>query len=143
MRILFVDDEIEHVDVVSRVVAEALDANVRVVSTVSDAVAALHSEPYDLVVMDIFIPLGESAGRVMGPRARRYAEDLQHLGGLVLLDELQRLTVCPKVLSHTACTDFELLELMKDVVTDRVPKPASVDVLLRAVLAALDLPVPG
>lgn len=143
MRILFVDDETEHVEVVSRVVAEALDADVCVASTVSDAVAALHAKPCDLVVMDIFIPLGASAGSVIGPRARRYAQDLSHLGGLVLLDELQRLTPCPTVLAHTACTDFELLELMKEVVTDRVPKPAPVDVLLRAVLGALNLPVPG
>ena len=80
---------------------------------------------------------------VLGPRARRYEQDLEHLGGLVLLDELQRLTPCPTVLAHTACVDFELLELMKEVVSQRVPKPAPVDVLLRAVLEALKLPVPG
>ena len=65
------------------------------------------------------------------------------LGGLVLLDELQRLNPQPTVLAHTACVDFELLELMKEVVAQRVPKPAPVDVLLRAVLEALELPVPG
>jgi len=143
MRILFVDDETEHVDVVSRVVAEALNADVQVATTVSDAVAALHENTCDLVVMDIFIPLGEAAGEVLGSRARRYAQDLEHLGGLVLLDELERLAPRPTVLAHTACTDFELLELMKEVVSDRIPKPAPVDVLLRAVLGALRLPVPG
>ena len=142
MRILFVDDETEHVDTVARVVKDALDAEVIVASSVSAAVAALHEAPCDVMVMDIFIPLGQAADAVLGPRARRYKEDLEHLGGLVLLDELQRLDSCPKVLAHTACTDFELLELMKEVVTERVPKPAPVDVLLRSVLEALDLPTP-
>ena len=142
MRILFVDDETEHVDTVARVIKDALDAEVIVVSSVSDAVAALHESPCDVMVMDIFIPLGQAADAVLGPRARRYKEDLDHLGGLVLLDELQRLDSCPKVLAHTACTDFELLELMKEVVCERVPKPAPVDVLLRSVLEALDLPTP-
>jgi len=143
MRILFVDDEREHIESVARVIEEALDADVQVVDTVRDAVAELHRSPCDLVVMDIFIPMGRAAVEVLGPRARRYEQDLEHLGGLVLLDELQRLTIRPTVLAHTACTDFELLELMKEVVTERVPKPAPVDVLLRSVLEALQLPVPG
>ena len=142
MRILFVDDEREHVETVSKVIEEALDADVQIVHTVRDAVAELHRSPCDLVVMDIFIPMGQAAVDILGPRARRYEQDLEHLGGLVLLDELQRLGVRPTVLAHTACTDFELLELMKEVVEDRVPKPAPVDVLLRSVLQALRLPVP-
>ena len=142
MRILFVDDEIEHVATVAGVVEEALDADVVVARTVKGAVAALHDAACDLVVMDIFIPMGQGAVEVLGPRARRYERDLEHLGGLVLLDELQRLSRSPVVLAHTACVDFELLDLMKEVVTQRVPKPAPVDVLLRAVLEALELPVP-
>ena len=142
MRILFVDDEREHVEVVSKVIEEALEADVQIVDTVRDAVAELHRLPCDLVVMDIFIPMGSGAVEILGPRARRYEQDLHHLGGLVLLDELQRLKNRPTVLAHTACTDFELLELMKEVVADRVPKPAPADVLLRCVLQALNLPVP-
>ena len=143
MRILFVDDEREHVETVAQVIHEALDADVVVARSVRDAVEALHAEPCDLLVMDIFIPMGRDAVDVLGPRARRYEQDLVHLGGLVLLVELQRLEPCPVVLAHTACVDFELIELMKEVVSQRVPKPAPVDVLLRAVLEALDLPVPG
>ena len=143
MRILFVDDDPEHVESVSRIVADALDADVTLSASVEEAVAALHANPHDLVVTDIFIPLGPSPHHLLGPRARRYEETLQHLGGLVLLDELDRLESPPRVLAHTACTDFELIEILGERVEGRVPKPAPVDVLLRAVLEALDLPVPG
>lgn len=142
MRILFVDDDPEHVEVVSRTIAEALDAEVTLATSVQQAVVELHRAPCDLVVTDIFIPLGEKPSASLGPRARRYAETLQHLGGLVLLDELDRADPVPRVLAHTACTDFELLEILGEQVHDRVPKPAPVDVLLRAVLEALDLPTP-
>ncbi len=142
MRILFVDDDPEHVAVVSRTIAEALDADVVLATSVQQAVAAVHEAPCDLVVTDIFIPLGEQPRAARGPRARRYAQTLQHLGGLVLLDELDRVDPVPRVLAHTACTDFELLEILGERVHDRVPKPAPVDVLLRAVLQALDLPTP-
>ena len=142
MRILFVDDDPEHVDVVQRTVAEALNADVQVVTTVEAAVSALHSQTFDLVVTDIFIPLGAKPRDAMGPRSRRYEDTVQHLGGLVLLDELDRVTPTPKVLAHTACTDAALIEILGSCVIARVPKPAPVDVLLRAVIEALDLPVP-
>ena len=142
MRILFVDDDPQHVDVVQRTVAEALDAEVLVVSTVEDAVVALHTHTFELVVTDIFIPLGSSPRDAMGPRSRRYEDTVQHLGGLVLLDELDRVEPTPKVLAHTACTDMALIEILGDCVHARVPKPAPVDVLLRAVIDALDLPTP-
>ena len=142
MNILFVDDDPQHVEVVQRTVSEALDAQVRVVCSVEEAVTALHNHPFDLVVTDIFIPLGDAARKAMGPRSRRYEDTVQHLGGLVLLDELDRVRPQPKVLAHTACTDMALIEILGDCVTARVPKPAPVDVLLRAVLEALELPVP-
>lgn len=142
MRILFVDDEPGHVDVVQRTVAEALDAQVVVADSVEAAVRALHETSFDLVVTDIFIPLGSKPRDAMGPRSRRYEETVQHLGGLVLLDELDRVSPRPKVLAHTACTDMALIEILGDCVAARVPKPAPVDVLLRAVLEALDLPAP-
>ncbi len=142
MRILFVDDDPQHIDVVQRTVAEALDADVKVVSTVEDAVAALHTTSFDLVVTDIFIPLGDQPRDAMGPRSRKYEDTVQHLGGLVLLDELDRVVPVPKVLAHTACTDMALVEILGSCVHARVPKPAPVDVLLRAVIEALDLPVP-
>ncbi len=142
MRILFVDDEPHNVRVVSQVLAEALDAEVHIATSVEEAVAFLHAAPTDLVIVDIFIPLGNRPAETLGPRARRYAETVRHLGGLVLLDELDRVEPAPVVLAHTACTDFALLEVLGNRVHARVPKPAPVDVLLRAALEALNLPVP-
>ncbi len=106
------------------------------------AVDILHTKPVDLVVTDIFIPLGAKPGGSLGPRARRYKETVRHLGGLVLLDELDRVPDPPIVLAHTACTDFELIEVLGDRVADRIPKPAPADVMLRAILEALGLPTP-
>lgn len=144
MRILIVDDDPQHVSALASLLRSALDADVTLVDSVEAAVAALHEgDPVDVVVTDIFIPLGTSPREVLGPRARRYAEDLRHLGGLVLLDEIDRVTPMPKVLAHTACTDFELIEALGNKVHDRVPKPAGAEVLLRAVIEALGLPVPG
>jgi CheY-like chemotaxis protein len=143
MRIVFVDDEPENVELVSRTLAEALDAEVHIATTVEQAVELLHAAETDLVIADIFIPLGRTPEGTLGPRARRYAETVRHLGGLVLLDELDRVVPAPKVLAHTACTDFALLEVLGDRVHAKVPKPAPVDVLLRAALEALELPVPG
>jgi CheY-like chemotaxis protein len=142
MRILFVDDDPEHVALVSRTIAEALGADVLVVTSVEAAVTALHTAPVDLVITDIFIPLGVAPRDALGPRARRYAETVQHLGGLVLLDEIDRMDPAPKVLAHTATTDHALLHVLGAHVIGQVPKPAPVDVLLRAVLEALDLPTP-
>jgi len=142
MRLLFVDDDPEHILTVSEVIRDALDIQVDVVTTVEAAVLNLHEHSYDLVITDIFIPLGSAPRQSLGPRARRYAETLQHLGGLVLLDELDRLDKAPRVLAHTACTDFALIEILGEQVYARVPKPAPVDVLLTAVLEALELPTP-
>lgn len=143
MRILIVDDEPQHVRALADLLRAALDAEVRVVTTVVDAVTALHENAYDVVVTDIFIPLGDTPRDRLGPRARKYTEGLRHLGGLVLLDELDRVQPPPKVLAHTACTDFELIEVLGEQVHARVPKPAAAEVLLRAVIEALGLPVPG
>ncbi len=142
MRLLFIDDDPEHIDFVSRVLREAIGAEVDVVNTVEAAVQALHARPYALIVTDVFIPLGPEARATLGPRSRQYAENLQHLGGLVLIDELERLSPRPRVLTHTACTDFALIEVLGNAVDGRVPKPAPPEVLLRAVLEALDIPAP-
>ncbi|MFT4979986.1 MAG: CheY-like chemotaxis protein [Myxococcota bacterium] len=142
MRILFIDDEPEHVTLISEIIHDALGIEVEVVGSVEAAVALLHERPFTLVVTDIFIPLGDNPRQSLGPRARRYEENLAHLGGLVLLDELDRVEPPPIVLAHTACTDFELLEILGERVHARVPKPAPVDVLLKAVMDALDLPSP-
>lgn len=143
MRILFVDDDPEHVGLVSRLLAEVLGATVDVVDTVEAAVDLLQRHAYDLVVTDIFIPMGIPAQASLGPRSRRYADNVQHLGGLVLLDEIERVQPRPPVLAHTACTDFALIEVLGSAVAAKVPKPAPPDVLLRAVLDILNLPVAG
>ncbi|MDP2315441.1 MAG: hypothetical protein Q8P41_21265 [Pseudomonadota bacterium] len=142
MRLLFVDDDPENVEIVARILRDALGAVVEVVTTVEEAVAALHdatpgAAPIDLVVTDLFIPLGHEHGGALGPRARRYAEQLEHLGGLVLLDELDRVDPVPLLLAHTACSDPILIKLLGERVVARVPKPAPTEVLLDAVLRAL------
>lgn len=142
MRVLFIDDDPEHVELVSRLLREAIGLEVDVVRTVEAAVYALHAHVYTLVVTDIFIPLGSSPRSPLGRRSRQYEENLQHLGGLMVIDELERVEPRPRVLTHTACTDFALIEVLGDAVHARVPKPAPTEVLLRAVLDALDLPSP-
>jgi CheY-like chemotaxis protein len=142
MRLLFVDDEPERIEILRPTLEEILDADVVVATTVSEAVAELNARPLDLVVFDVFMPLGDRPREGLGPRARRYADRIEHLGGLVFLQELQRMPSPPKALLHTACSDHALLELMDETVTARIPKPAPADVLLRFVLQALGLPAP-
>jgi len=142
VRILFIDDEPEQISVAIDLVREVLECDIDVAPSVEEAVSILHDKPVDLVVTDIFIPLGSKPGGSLGPRARRYKETVRHLGGLVLLDELDRVPDPPVVLAHTACTDFELIEVLGDRVQDRIPKPAPADTMLRAVLEALGLPTP-
>jgi CheY-like chemotaxis protein len=135
--VLFVDDDLENVELAAEIVAEAAGRPVRVVSSVEEAVELLHDRPWALVVMDLFIPLGAHPHRVLGPRARRYQEHVDHLGGLVLLEEIDRLVKPPRVVSHTACTDHVLLDLFGDRVARRIPKPAPLDTLLQNLLEVL------
>ena len=135
--ILFVDDEPENVELTAEILADALDVPVVVAESVQEAVRLLHDRPWRAVVMDLFIPLGDHPHRVLGPRARRYQEQVDHLGGLVLLEELERLPERPVVVSHTACTDHVLLELFGDVVERRIPKPAPIDTLLANLMEAI------
>ncbi len=141
-RLLFIDDEPKYVESVTGILKESLDVEIVLVQTVRQAIHELSETKFDLVVTDIFIPLGPHPRDAMGPRSRKYADTVQHLGGLVLLDELDRVVPPPTVLAHTACTDVALLEILGGCVHGRVPKPAPVDVLLKAVIEALDLPVP-
>ena len=135
--ILFVDDEVENVALVAEILAEAVSMDVEVVDSVERAVECLHAQPWSVVVMDLFIPLGDHPNRVLGPRARKYQEHVEHLGGLVLLEELDRVQPRPIVVSHTACTDHILLELFGDRVARRVPKPAPLDTLLMNLMEVL------
>ena len=134
MRVLFVDDEPAMVEGVARTLTDGLGIETRVCTTVDTAVAELHRVPYDLVVADIFMPMGARPRDTIGPRARRHLEHLEDLGGLVLMDELDRLVPAPVLLAHTACTDAPLMELLAARSTRRVRKPAPFEVLLQAVL---------
>lgn len=135
--ILFVDDELENVALVAEILGEALTMPVEVVDSVESAVRRLHEQVWTAVVMDVFIPLGDHPHRVLGPRARRYQEHVDHLGGLILLEEIERLPTRPIVVSHTACTDHALLELFGDRVARRIPKPAPMDTLLQNLFEVL------
>lgn len=138
--ILFVDDELENVKIASEILQEALDEPVESVTSVELAVERLLEHPWRALVMDLFIPLGDHPRRVLGPRSRRYQDQVDHLGGLVLLEEVERLHYQPLVISHTACTDHVLLELFKDRVVRRIPKPAPLDTLLHNLLEVLREP---
>lgn len=135
--ILFVDDEPENVDLVVSILEDSLGLPVVVAPSVERAVELLHERPWRAIVMDLFIPLGNHPHRILGPRARRYQEHVEHLGGLVLLEEIERLAHRPIVVSHTACTDHVLHELFGDVVTRMIPKPAPVDTLLQGLMEVL------
>ena len=139
--ILFVDDEPENVALAAEILGEALDREVVVAESVELAVEMLldRERDWELVVMDLFIPLGEHPHRVLGPRARRYQEQVEHLGGLVLLEEIDRIPEArrPMVVSHTACTDHVLLELFGDRVQRRIPKPVPLDTLLQNLMEVL------
>jgi CheY-like chemotaxis protein len=138
VRILFVDDDPENVELTASTLKDALQLSVAVVTTVEAAVRELHSDQQvDLLVTDIFIPLGEQPQGVLGPRALKKAEAIEHLGGLILLDELDRLPRC-KVLVHTACVDRALLELLGERSVERVRKPAPPEVLIRAILDVIE-----
>ncbi len=138
MNLLFVDDEVDNVELVAEILEEALEAHVVVVDTVEAAVERLHEgTTWDAIIMDLFIPLGDHPNRVLGPRASRYQRDVQHLGGLVLLEEIERLDPRPRVVSHTACTDHVLLELFGDLVERRIPKPSPMDTVLQNLMEVL------
>lgn len=140
MRVLFVDDELENVNFCVTALNSAGVAQAFAVSTVEAAVRALHAERVDILVMDLFIPMGHTPAGPLGPRARKYAENLGDLGGLVLLDELERVANPPVTLLHTACRDHVVLELTRERVASRIRKPAPAEVLLEAVLAAIRNP---
>lgn len=135
--VLFVDDEPENIGILVDILSDALDERVDAAHTVHDAVQALLAHDYRLVVMDVFIPLGDHEQRDLGPRAASVQQHAEHLGGLALLEEIDRLDPRPQVLAHTACTDRILLDIFKDRVLHRIPKPAPVDTVLRDVMDVL------
>jgi DNA-binding NtrC family response regulator len=138
-KLLFVDDEPSNVnwaiDVLKLSIPELF---IDLTETVEDTLLLLSDNDYDLVVMDIFIPMGSTAIQTLGPRVRKYQENMRHLGGLAILDYIEKMKNKPRVLAHTACTDFALIEILGDLVYDRIPKPTSVDILVNEIRNALD-----
>jgi CheY-like chemotaxis protein len=139
-KLLFVDDEPENLRFAIEILQEALpDSVIILTETVDDTIKQLSNNAFDLVVMDIFIPMGKNLHQTLGPRGKKYEENLRHLGGLAILDFVEKMSVKPKILAHTACTDYALIEVLGDIVVDRIPKPAAVDILLTEVRRHLGL----
>lgn len=146
MRVLILDDESDEslsIRLLTDTLRDALDVEVLSARTVPEALDVLGAGRVDLVIADVFLPINSQNHEDLGRRARKFEEHYAHLGGLVLLDQLDRLTEPPKLLIHTACTDAALIELLDELGHERVRKPAAPDVLLGATLAALGMPSPG
>jgi len=137
MKLLIVDDEPYNLEAACRVLKESLDAEIVMAETVSKAIEVLLEQDFDLIITDIFIPMGSNFKDYVGPRARKYKDDMEHLGGLALLDSIEKISNPPKILVHTACTDFALLQVFGEHVVGRIPKPAPMDILLKEVRDAL------
>ena len=135
--ILFIDDEPHNISAVVEILRELNEHTLFICTTVKDALITIEEQQIDLVVTDIFIPMGSNIRELLGPRSRKYEDNLKHLGGLVILDELEKRNPIPIILAHTACTDFALLDVLGSHIGVRIPKPAPVDVLLKAILDAL------
>jgi len=146
MRILILDDEHDDslpIALLSSTLRDALDFEVLVAATVPEALEVLEAGGVDLVITDVFLPINSKDHSSLGRRARVFEEHFAHLGGLVLMDAIDRLPDPPKVLVHTACTEAPLIEILDGLGHERVRKPAMPDVLLGATLNALGLPSPG
>ncbi len=140
MRVLILDDEAEQslaIRLLTETLRDALGFEVLLAQAVPQALDALAAGPVALLITDVFLPIDSRDHEALGRRARRFEEHYAHLGGLVLLDELERMERPPKLLIHTACTDPALIELLDELGHERVRKPAAPDVLLGAALSVL------
>jgi CheY-like chemotaxis protein len=134
-KILFIDDEPQNFSFVHDICKEMPNLEIFSAENVCRALEIIEEQDnLDVVVTDIFIPTGGDLRQIIGPRARKYEENLRHLGGLIILDALELLNPIPVIITHTACTDFELLEVLGQHVTLRLPKPCSSDILLDGIL---------
>ena len=133
-KLLFVDDEPENIRIAIEILEQIIpETQIFTAETVSEAITTLSQNDIDLIVMDIFIPLGKDLHLNLGPRGKRYQDNMRHLGGLAILDFIEKMAKKPKVLAHTACTDYALIEILGDIVVDRIPKPAAIEVLISEV----------
>ena len=113
--------------------------NIYLASNVKSSIRLMCDVEFDLVIMDIFMPLGEDAEEVIGRRADIYVENLQHMGSLELLDFLRRMDTKPIILMHTACFDHDVISVFNEIIDDRIPKPAPVEVFIKSITEALNL----
>ena len=97
--ILFIDDSPERYNVAFSILQATNDnINIYLASNVKSSIRLLCDTEFDLVIMDVFMPLGEGADEVIGNRADIYVENLQHMGSLELLDFLRRMDERPIIL---------------------------------------------
>ena len=138
--ILFIDDSPERYNVAFSILQATNDnMNIYLASNVKSSIRLLCDIDFDLIIMDIFMPLGDNAEDVLGKRADIYIEDLRHMGSLELLDFLRKMRKRPTVLMHTACFDHDVISVFSEIIDDRLPKPAPVEVFIKYITEALNL----
>jgi CheY-like chemotaxis protein len=138
--ILFIDDSPERYNVAFSILQATNDnLNIYLASNVKSSIRLLCDTDFDLVIMDVFMPLGDGADEVIGKRADMYVENLQHMGSLELLDFLRRMDERPIILMHTACFDHNVISVFNEIIDDRIPKPAPVEVFIKSITEALNL----
>ena len=138
--ILFIDDSPERYNVAFSILQATNDnMNIYLSSNVRSAIRLLCDVHFDLVILDVFIPIGDGAEDTIGSRAKMYEGEHQHLGGLELVDFLSKMENKPQVLMHTACFDYNIISLFSEIVDDRIPKPAPIDVFIKSITEALNL----
>lgn len=137
-QILFIDDEPYNLSMIVDMLPMVIeDCTIHITETAKESTEWLSNNQPDLIVMDIFLPLGSKPQQRLGNRSHQFEENLRHLGGLAILDFIEKMIPKPLVLTHTACTDFSLLEILGDVVHERIPKPASMEMLMEIIQRAL------
>ena len=138
--ILLIDDSPEKYTLAFSILqATQNNMNIYLSSTVRSSIRLLCDVEFDLIILDAFIPIGEGAEDTLGNRAKMYEGEYQHLGGLELIDFFDKMREKPKVLLHTACFDYNIISMFSEVVDDRIPKPASVDLFIKSILGALNI----
>ena len=137
-QLLFIDDEPHHLSMLMDILPEIIpDCSTHITENAKTSIEWLSSNHPTLIIMDIFLPLGTKTPDRLGTRSHQFEENLRHLGGLAILDFIEKMTPRPMVLTHTACTDFSLLEILGDVVHERIPKPASFEMMLEIIQRSL------
>jgi len=137
-RLLFIDDNPEYFRMMLNTLEFIIDdLKVDYGRDVSRAIDLLCDNQYDIVVMDIFVPLGTKRS-IIGPKTKLY-EDLEssHLGGLEILHFLEKMDKMPTLILHTACLDGNLVEIFNEKAKFRIAKPSPPEVFINKISQAL------